>query len=196
MEKLWIIVFTCITILTVNMSAAEEETSILSNEAQVQKAENLSVASQKEAQKTAQANVSTAQESLDSAKDAYAQKETQENLATMNEAQVNLDKATEDLSNIAGVSQEDIEGMRASGMGWGEIAHELGVHPGVLGLGHTKDKTRERNSKSFSNSTSVASNQSGKNLGFSGKSNGKSGTAGSNSNSGKGNSGGKGGGKK
>ena len=23
-------------------------------------------------------------------------------------------------------------------MGWGEIAHELGVHPGVLGLGHTK----------------------------------------------------------
>jgi hypothetical protein len=29
----------------------------------------------------------------------------------------------------------DIEGMRAIGMGWGDIAHELGVHPSTLGLG-------------------------------------------------------------
>ncbi|SHO42766.1 hypothetical protein [Desulfopila aestuarii] len=38
---------------------------------------------------------------------------------------------------------EDVENfaeMRANGMGWGEIAHELGVHPSVLGLGHTKIK--------------------------------------------------------
>ena len=28
--------------------------------------------------------------------------------------------------------------MRDTGMGWGNIAKELGVHPGVLGLGHTK----------------------------------------------------------
>jgi len=32
----------------------------------------------------------------------------------------------------------DIAGMREAGMGWGEIAHALGVHPGTLGLGHTK----------------------------------------------------------
>jgi len=109
-----------------------------------------------------------------------------------------LDKATSDLSNVAGVSQEDIEGMRVSGMGWGEIAHELGVHPGVLGLGHTKDKARERNSKSFSDDTSLASSQGGKGLGLTGKSqsSGKSDTAGSNSNSGKGNNSGKGGDKK
>jgi len=34
--------------------------------------------------------------------------------------------------------QAEITEMRASGMGWGEIAHALGVHPGVLGLGHSK----------------------------------------------------------
>lgn len=32
----------------------------------------------------------------------------------------------------------EIGGMRASGMGWGEIAHAIGVHPSVLGLGHQK----------------------------------------------------------
>jgi len=32
----------------------------------------------------------------------------------------------------------DIAGMREAGMGWGEIAHALGVHTGTLGLGHTK----------------------------------------------------------
>jgi hypothetical protein len=32
----------------------------------------------------------------------------------------------------------EIADMRDAGMGWGQIAHELGVHPGTLGLGHTK----------------------------------------------------------
>ena len=36
--------------------------------------------------------------------------------------------------------EEDIANMRASGMGWGDICHELGVHPSVLGHGHHKDK--------------------------------------------------------
>ena len=48
------------------------------------------------------------------------------------------------LADITGELDDDIEAMRASGMGWGEIAHELGVHPSALGLGHTK------NQKSFS----------------------------------------------
>jgi hypothetical protein len=41
-------------------------------------------------------------------------------------------------AQIEGQTTEDIAGMRASGMGWGQIAHELGVHPGTLGLGHSK----------------------------------------------------------
>lgn len=42
-------------------------------------------------------------------------------------------------SEIAGIEEGRIADLRASGMGWGDIAHELGVHPGVLGLGHSKD---------------------------------------------------------
>jgi hypothetical protein len=33
---------------------------------------------------------------------------------------------------------ERISEMRASGMGWGNIAKELEVHPGFIGLGHSK----------------------------------------------------------
>jgi len=39
-----------------------------------------------------------------------------------------------------------IDDMRASGMGWGDIAHELGVHPSVLGLGHSK---KDQSQKGF-----------------------------------------------
>jgi len=42
------------------------------------------------------------------------------------------------MADDAGVTPEDILMMREEGMGWGEIAHELGLHPGVLGMGHTK----------------------------------------------------------
>ncbi len=194
MKKLWIIVFIHTFVFLISINAADEDVSTLSNEAQVQKAENLSVASQEKAQKSAQADVTTAEKNLQDAQDAYDKEETPENLAALNEAQTTLDKATSDLSNISGVSQEEIEGMRTSGMGWGEIAHELGVHPGVLGLGHTKDKSRERNSKSFSDNTNRSSDKEAKGVGLTGKttSSGKSDTAGNNSNSGKGNNSGNG----
>jgi hypothetical protein len=45
---------------------------------------------------------------------------------------------------VAGGTQTsaEIESMRAEGMGWGEIAHEIGVHPSTLGrgrkVGHAK----------------------------------------------------------
>jgi hypothetical protein len=42
----------------------------------------------------------------------------------------------------------DIEGMRADGMGWGQIAYEYGIHPSVLGLGNKFGYThqvREKN---------------------------------------------------
>ncbi|UCG67395.1 MAG: hypothetical protein JSW12_10620 [Deltaproteobacteria bacterium] len=44
------------------------------------------------------------------------------------------------LAEMVGVLTKDIAAMRGSGMGWGEIAHYFGVHPGVLGLGHSKTK--------------------------------------------------------
>jgi hypothetical protein len=50
------------------------------------------------------------------------------------------ESADEKLAEFAGVSAEDIMSMRRNGMGWGQIAHELGIHPGALGLGHTKNK--------------------------------------------------------
>jgi len=48
---------------------------------------------------------------------------------------------TELASQRTGFQQSEIAAMRANGMGWGEIAHALGVHPGVLGLGHSKKTT-------------------------------------------------------
>ncbi|MCD4722508.1 MAG: hypothetical protein K8S13_22025 [Desulfobacula sp.] len=60
-----------------------------------------------------------------------------------------IEKAEEALENAqeaadsymaenAGITPEEIGEMREEGMGWGEIAHELGLHPGVLGMRHTK----------------------------------------------------------
>lgn len=55
--------------------------------------------------------------------------------AALAEAQAGYDSA---MSQATGVSVSDISSMRDMGMGWGQIAHELGVHPGVLGLGQAK----------------------------------------------------------
>lgn len=111
------------------------------------------------------------------------------NLETANN---NLETATGALAAVSGVTQEDIEGMRASGMGWGEIAHELGVHPSVLGLGHAKQMAkaeRSRSAKGFDADSATASNGAGKAYGLSGKAS-KS-TDKSNNGSDKGNKGGK-----
>ena len=50
--------------------------------------------------------------------------------------------ADEAVSKLGGgaVTSADVQAMRESGMGWGEICHELGVHPSVLGLAKGKDK--------------------------------------------------------
>jgi hypothetical protein len=40
---------------------------------------------------------------------------------------------------------DQITSMRANGMGWGDIAHAVGVHPSVLGSGHSK-KAEDKNS--------------------------------------------------
>ncbi|MDH5509508.1 MAG: carboxypeptidase regulatory-like domain-containing protein [Nitrospinota bacterium] len=40
------------------------------------------------------------------------------------------------IGDLAGIPASEVEAMRLSGMGWGQIAHELGLHPGHLGMGH------------------------------------------------------------
>ncbi len=68
-----------------------------------------------------------AQEALDAQEDP-----TEEQLAALESLR---DAYMSELAAVTGLIGEEIEGMRTSGMGWGEIAHELGVHPSVLGLG-------------------------------------------------------------
>ncbi len=48
------------------------------------------------------------------------------------------------VAELTGVITRDLIDMREAGMGWGNIAQELGVHPGVLGLGHTKGKQKHK----------------------------------------------------
>jgi len=62
---------------------------------------------------------------------------TQADLDALEAAETAYEEA---LAEKIGVTNDEIAAMRASGMGWGEIAHELGVHPSLLGLGHTKGK--------------------------------------------------------
>lgn len=40
------------------------------------------------------------------------------------------------VARTCGTTPEQIAAMRSQGMGWGQIARNMGVHPGALGLGH------------------------------------------------------------
>ena len=142
-----------------------------------------------------------AEAELSSAQAAYDADPSEENDAALQEAQSAYDEATEALAKVSGVTVDTLSDMREEGMGWGEIAHELGLHPSVLGLGHqkqiqTEELERNRNMKSFSEENGEAGSK-GKALGLEGKAQkenqGKGGDKGKGS--GKGNSsGGKGGG--
>ena len=185
----------------------EETTSALQNAAQTQKAENLAVASQEAAQQKAQTDVATAesslaqaQQTLDSALAANTANPTETTAAQVAQAEADLaaaqqalDTATGALATASGVSQADIDGMRASGMGWGEIAHELGVHPSVLGLGKTKAKEERTRSTKGLDTAETSSKGGGKALGLAGKAE-KGNTSGKGSNSGNGKGGNNGGG--
>ncbi|MBW1637139.1 MAG: hypothetical protein JRJ68_12795 [Deltaproteobacteria bacterium] len=143
------IIFTC----SYSMAAANEQvTSEFSNPAQAAHAANLSAAASAEINdeiadaetdvenaETAVTNAETAVTNAKAAEDQSALEAAEEELAkaekTLTGAETTLGEA---VAELAGVTVGSIEGMRSSGMGWGEIAHELGVHPGTLGLGHTK----------------------------------------------------------
>ena len=78
----------------------------------------------------------------------HAQVQRAENLANIHAEKTvdpNLTETEyqEALASAADTTKEAISEMRESGMGWGQIAHELDIHPGFLGLGHYKDKTGE-----------------------------------------------------
>ncbi|MFV0421949.1 hypothetical protein [Oleidesulfovibrio sp.] len=69
--------------------------------------------------------------------------ELEEAERNMNRARKSLDgERVSAIADEAGVSEAKVESMRASGMGWGAIAGELGVHPSALGKGHQKAKKK------------------------------------------------------
>lgn len=138
-------------------TSPDSEEAALANQAQVQKAENLALATMEKAQaeiEKAENNVAAAENNLAAVNPA--------DTAAVNAAQAQLAAAVDALShalaNSTGVSAGEISGMRSSGMGWGQIAHALGIHPGTLGLGHTKSgKDREQamaTARDFSKGTS------------------------------------------
>ena len=138
-----LIIFMAIIFFAINVTAQDDssdtEEAGLTNMAQVEKAENLALATAAKAQEqiaAAQKNVTRAQETMD----AVDPSDTK----AMEAAQANYDDAVQALSDAladsAGVSVGEISDMRDSGMGWGQIAHDLGIHPSVLGGGHFKGK--------------------------------------------------------
>ncbi|HKJ64678.1 MAG TPA: hypothetical protein VJ969_04705, partial [Desulfopila sp.] len=86
-------------------------------------------------------------EALQNTLDAQAEPATEEQLTELANLQ---DDYMNELAGITGLLAEDIEGMRTSGMGWGEIAHALNVHPSVLGLGRGWGVGKAKKSADFS----------------------------------------------
>ena len=182
-----------------------QESPGFSNPASAQHAENLAEASASKAQAEladAQADVAEAEAALNAAIGTDDEAEAQ---AHYDAACAALETA---IANATGVTAEEISDMRSSGMGWGEIAHELGIHPGTLGLGHTKEKhstememATVRNAKTGL-SAGHGTKTGGKGIGLN-KAEGKKGVGkgvdgkggGNAGGNGKGNSGGNGGGK-
>lgn len=118
----------------------EPTVSTLANPTQVAKA----VAVAEEAAGQAAAAVAAAEADLEAAEAKLAGLDNTappQAIAAAREAIDDAEAALEAaIAREAMVAQSDIAAMRADGMGWGEIAHELGIHPGVLGLGHTKQQ--------------------------------------------------------
>lgn len=135
-----------------------------------------------------------------------------QNLSSLVNSLHDLEDAKEAL-DLADVTEADIAAMRAKDMGWGEIAHALGVHPSTIGQSvananrHKNNVGEEagltaRNKATGKSSGAVGASAGSSNSGGSGKGNGNaggSGNAGGNGNAGgdgdgNGNGNGKGGG--
>ena len=124
----------------------DDEISAFNNPAQAQRAANLAgqAAISNDSLKEALQDVEDAQKALDEALtvspndakaiDAEAIAAARETLAKAEEAY------TKGLADVTGVIEADIASMRDLDMGWGQICHELGLHPSANGLGHFKEK--------------------------------------------------------
>ncbi len=114
-----------------------QEVSTFSNPAQAAHAENLAAAAAKN-----DPNVQAAFVALEAAEKALQDAEAShnENAIALAEAAYDAAKANFEaaLAQAAGVALDEIADMRSDGLGWGQIAHALGLHPGLLGLGHTQ----------------------------------------------------------
>lgn len=120
----------------------DDQESSFANPAQAQHAANLAeeAASDPDAATLeAAAAVEEAESDLETALETGTEEEIAEAEKNLAEAQEAYAEAVE---AHTGVLTGEISDMRAAGMGWGEIAQELGVHPGVLGLGHAKGKNK------------------------------------------------------
>ncbi len=203
--------------------AQMEKGATLKNAAQIQRAENLVQAVQdnlagatEKAEQTIEISqflvddarqvIDQAQAELDAinSEDAeallYATQNLEQARQTLSAALSSLEKANQQLDNISEVSPESISEMRASGMGWGEIAKQLDVHPGLLGLGHSKSSKKNQNASSDAEtvdkrSNSAVNNSSRKSANKKSNGGGNKGNGGNSGGKG-GNSGGKGGKKK
>ncbi len=113
-------------------------------------------------------------------------------------AQAAYDSAKANYADAFAAAQEasrsDINEMRSSGLGWGDIAHALGIHPGVLGLGHAKKQSQEENQYSYQTKTQKQTKMttSHQTNGFSSTKGNNKDKSGDKGDKGKGNDGGKG----
>ena len=125
----------------VNPSPDSDGASTFGNTAQAAHAESLAAAAAAQADPEAQDRLDAFEKADAALKEAVASGDP----AAVEKAQATYDEAKsaaeEAAAQTSGVTVDDIASMRSEGMGWGEIAHSLGVHPGALGLGHTRGET-------------------------------------------------------
>jgi hypothetical protein len=81
----------------------------------------------------------------------------------------------------------EIEAMRADGMGWGDIAHALGVHPSTLGVGQKLGHSRPDSGPEHAQAHATARSMTGKAKGHANQDGGIGGIGAQKSNAAKGN---------
>lgn len=138
-------------------SAQTAQDVTTTNVTQIKRAENLASAVQQKLEQS----IEVSQLLVDEAERAIAQAQVEltgtdsEDGAAIIIANRNLEQAREALTvalsglekaqRLPSVSPQSITQLRDSGMGWGEIAQQLGVHPGLLGLGYNKRSEKKSN---------------------------------------------------
>lgn len=128
-----------------------EEQSYYSNPAQVSHAAQLSQSAinNNEQVKQSYSDYQDAKNSYD----ALGSAATEEDYNKLQAAETNYQNT---LAEQTGLTETEIANMRNAGMGWGEIANELGIHPGTLGLGHSKGKKSAQSEFSEFDTTTVS----------------------------------------